>query len=253
MLINNININSVTQNKGIQRQSNLNLYSPIADTVSFSGAKKIEKAPIPYRLQSEMQDEFHITGSQLRIRDYLEKQSQGLSKEEIAIKTFPTTFESGTDEEKQEVIAYIDKLQKRIDDIDASFKKVIPSLFPKTYYRGIVDSSSNRALDVIKEAKVGDVIKPDLGYPFMASKLEYAEGYSQYTDGSSDPDTCAVMIIKTPAGTPISRDISFNLFSGDSNAVLARGANFEVLDKKIENNKTYITLQYLNCALDEQK
>ena len=46
MLINNININSVTQNKGIQRQSNLNLYSPIADTVSFSGAKKIEKAPI---------------------------------------------------------------------------------------------------------------------------------------------------------------------------------------------------------------
>ena len=251
MIVKSINLNSVNQNNNIKRQSNINMYTQSSDCVSFSGAKKADKAPIPYRLQSKLQDDFHITGRQVRIRDFLEKQSQGLSNEEIAKATFSTTFESGSEEEKAEVLAYTQNMQKKIDELDASFKKVIPSLFPKTYYRGIVDSSSNRALEVIKEAKVGDVIKPDLGYPFMASKLEYAEGFSQYTDGSSDPETCAVMIIKTPAGTPISRDISFNLFSGDSNAVLARGANFEVLDKKIENNKTYITLQYLNCALDE--
>lgn len=253
MLINNINLNLVAQNKGIQRQSNPNLHMQNADIVSFSGVNKTDKAPIPFRLQSKMQDEFHITGSQIRIRDFLEKQSQGLTNEEIARATFPTTFETGTEEEKAEVLEYTQNMQKKIDEIDSSFKKVIPSLFPKTYYRGIVDSSSNRALEVIKEAKVGDVIKPDLGYPFMASKLEYAEGYSSYTDGSSDPETCAVMIIKTPAGTPISRDISFNLFTTDRNAVLARGANFEVLDKEVKNNKTYITLQYLNCALDEEK
>ena len=251
MIVNRINLNSINQNNNIQRQTNINLCAQSADCVSFSGSKKTDKAPIPYRLQSKLQDDFHITSRQLRIRDFLEKQSQGLSNEEIAKATFPKTFESGSDEEKAEVLAYTQNMQKRIDELDDSFKKVIPSLFPKTYYRGIVDSSSNRALEVIKEAKVGDVIKPDLGYPFMASKLKYAEGFSQYTDGSSDPETCAVMIIKTPAGTPISRDISFNMFSGDSNAVLARGANFEVLDKKIENNKTYITLRYLNCALDE--
>lgn len=253
MMINKVSFNSVNQKNNIQKQCSTNIYSQKVDTVSFSGVKKSQKVSIPFRLQSKMQDEFHTTSTQIRMRNYLEFQSQGLTDEEIATKMFPQSYVSDDIEEKQAVVDYVGKLHKKIDDIDASFKKVIPSLFPKTYYRGIVDSSSNRALEVIKEAKVGDIIKPDLGYPFMASKLEYAEDYSSYTDGSSEPETCAVMIIKTPSGTPISRDISFNTVFGDKNAVLARGANFEVLDKKIENNRTYITLQYLNCALDEEK
>ena len=61
------------------------------------------------------------------------------------------------------------------------------------------------------------------------------------------------MIIKTPAGTPISRDISFNTIFGDKNVVLPRGVKYEVLDKKVKNNKTYITLKYLSCATDEEK
>ena len=253
MMINKVSFNSVNQKNNIQQQCSTNIYSQKADIVSFSGVKKSGKSSMPYLLQSPLQDEFHITSTQIIMRKYLEFKEQGLTDEEITAKMFPQSYVSDDIEEKQAVVDYVGKLHKKIDDIDASFKKVIPSLFPKTYYRGIVDSSSNRALEVIKEAKVGDVIKPDLGYPFMASKLEYAEDFSSYTDGSSDPETCAVMIIKTPAGTPISRDISFNMFSGDNNSVLARGANFEVLDKKIENNRTYITLQYLNCALDEEK
>lgn len=253
MMINSINLNLVNKKSLISKQPQYSLYSKNADTVSFSGLKKSEKAGIPFKLQSKMQDEFHATSSQIYMRKYLDLKSQGFSDEEIARKMFPSSFERGKEDEIKEVVNYVSVIHKRIDDIDASFKEVVPSLFPKTYYRGIVDSSSNRALKTINEAEIGDIIKPDLGYPFMASKKEYAEGYSQYTDGSSNPETCAVMIIKTPAGTPISRDISFNLFSGDSNAVLARGANFKVLDKQIKNNKTYITLQYLNCALDEEK
>ena len=253
MLINNINFSSVSINTNVQRQSNPFLYTQKFDTVSFSGAQKVEKTGVPFRLQSKMQDEFHATSSQIRMRNYLELKTQGLNDEEITAKMFPQSCVSENIEEKQAVVDYVKKLHKKIDDIDASFKNVVPSLFPKTYYRGIVDSSSNRALKTINKAEIGDIIKPDLGYPFMASKLEYAEGYSQYTDGSSNPETCAVMIIKTPAGTPISRDISFNTIFGDKNAVLARGANFKVLDKQIKNNKTYITLQYLNCALDEEK
>lgn len=253
MMINSINFSSVNQKNNIKGQSKAILYSQEADAVSFSGVKKSEKTSIPFRLQSKMQDQFHSTSTQIRMRKYLDYKEQGLNDEEITEKMFPQSYASENPEEKQEVIDYVGKLHKTIDDIDSSFKNIVPSLLPKTYYRGVVDSSSNRALKTINEAKVGDVIKPDLGYPFMASKLEYAESYSQFTDGSSTPENCAVMIIKTPAGTPISRDISFNMFSGDSNAVLARGANFQVLDKKIENDKTYITLQYLNCALDEQK
>ncbi len=253
MLINSLNYNFANQKGSIQKQSNSISYLNKADTVSFSGKTEYKKVTVPFHLQSKFQDEFHSTSTQIRMRAYLDYKEQGLTDEEITAKMFPQSYVSDNPEEKQAVIDYVGKLHKTIDDIDASFKKVMPSLLPKTYYRGVVDSSSNRALKTINEAKVGDVIKPDLGYPFMASKLEYAESYSQFTDGSSNPENCAVMIIKTPAGTPISRDISFNLFTTDSNAVLARGANFKVLDKEIKNNKTYITLQYLNCALDEEK
>ena len=253
MLINSVNCNFINPNNSIQKQSNQSLYLNKSDIVAFSGKVDDKKVTVPFHLQSKFQDEFHSTSAQVRMRAYLDYKEQGLTDEEITAKMFPQSYVSDNPEERQMVVEYVGKLHKTIDDIDASFKKVIPSLLPKTYYRGIVDNSSNRALQVIKDAKVGDVIKPDLGYPFMASKLDYAEGYSQYTDGSSNPETCAVMIIKTPAGTPISRDISFNLFTTDRNAVLARGANFEVLDKEVKNNKTYITLKYLNCALDEEK
>ena len=205
------------------------------------------------RLQSSMQDEFHITGSQIRIRSFLEHESKGLSDREIAEKMFPQTFaEKENDEDKQMVLDFMQTLRTRIKKIDDSFKKLIPSLMPKTYYRGVVGSSENRAIKIVNEAKVGDVIQPDLGYPFLASKLSYAEEYSQYLGGDANPENCVVMIIKTPIGTPISRDISFNTILGDKNVVLPRGVKYEVLDKEVKNNKTYITLKYLNCATDEE-
>ena len=201
-----------------------------------------------------MQDEFHCTGSQIRIRSFLEHESKGLSDREIAEKMFPQTFtEKENYEDKQIVLDFMKTIRTRIKALDDSFKKIIPSLMPKTYYRGVIGDSSNRAIKTVNEAKVGDIIQPDLGYPFLASKISYAERYSQYVDGEANPENCVVMIIKTPVGTPISRDISFNSILGDKNVVLPRGVKYEVLDKEVKNDKTYITLKYLNCATDEGK
>ncbi len=252
MRVNNISLYELN-NTGVQKNSGALFQLQNADIVSFSAKKEEKKASIPYRLESKMQDAFHVTGEQIRMRRYLEFRNQGLSDEEVAEKMFPLTFENANPEEVEEVTNYTKKLHKKVDDIDASFKKVIPSLFPKTYYRGVVGDNENRAIREINNAEIGDVIVPDLGYPFMASKLEYTEGYSQYVGGTATPDTCAVMIIKTPAGTPISRDITFESILGERNAVLARGAKFEVQKKEIKNNKTYITLKYLSCATDEEK
>ncbi len=252
MKVNNISLYRAN-NVSAQNYDSLRFNSFKADMVSFSGQIDAKKSGIPYRLESKMQDEFHVTGEQIRMRSYLEYKSQGLSDEEVAKKMFPLTIEQADSEAIKEVTNYTKNLHKKVDEIDASFKKVIPSLLPKTYYRGVVGDDKNRATKVINNAEIGDVIVPDLGYPFMASKLEYAEGYSQYVGGIANPDTCAVMIIKTPAGTPISRDITFESIFGEKNAVLARGAKFEVLNKEIKNNKTYITLKYLSCATDEEK
>jgi len=50
----------------------------------------------------------------------------------------------------------------------------------------------------------------------------------------------------------VSCDIGSGVLFGDKNIVLARGAKFEVLDKTVKNNRTYIALKYLNCALDKK-
>ena len=224
------------------------------DSVSFSSKQVETKKTLPFRLESKMQDDFHITSQQVRIRHYLELKKEGLSDEQIAREMFPKTFsEEGTDEQRKEVINYIQKSSERIKELDASFKTVVPSLVPKTYYRGIVADADNRAIKTVSEAKVGDVIQPNLWYPFWAPKLKYAEDYASNSSGNSNPENCFVMIVKTPAGTPISRDITFNLFSLDNNVVFPRGVKYEVLEKEVKNNKTYITLKYLSSAMDEDK
>ena len=253
MIINSINYNFVDNNSNCKKQKKLSFSTSKFDSVSFSGKKDSTKTIIPYRLESKMQDNFHSTSQQIHIRKYLEYKNQGLSDEEIAKKMFSKTFESeGNEESKKEILEFIQKIGSKVKDIDNSFKTVIPSITPKTYYRGVIGDNKNRAIRIINESKVGDVIQPDLGYPFLASKKEYAESYSSYTNGKANPENCVVMIIKTPIGTPVSRDVKFNLFSLDNNVVLPRGVKYEVLDKEIKNDKTYITLKYLSCATDEE-
>ena len=253
MKINSINTAfiNVPLTNGNTNKSYLN--QNIQDVVSFSCKENPNKKTIPYRLESKFQDDFHITGRQVRVRSYLELQNQGLTDEEISAKMFEKTFLEGSDEDKKALVDYVKKMHKQIDSIDESFKNVVPLLMPKTYYRGVVDSLGNRAIKTVKEANVGDIIQPDLGYPFLASKKEYARSFSSYTNGESNPETCVLMIIKLPAGTPVSRDISFNTILGDKNIVLPRGVKYKVLDKEIKDGRTNITLEYLSCAMDEEK
>lgn len=250
------------------RSSNMPAKSPISssfpgvsssparfDRVSFSGKvqeKEKPKSSIPLRLQSKLQNTFHITGTQVSVRSFLELKEQGLTNEEIAKKWYESSYQDGKAiEVKKEHIETVEKTEQLIKDLDTAFSRVIPSIVPKTYYRGIVEDKASRVGNIINSAKSGDIIQPDLGYPFLASKESYAEGYASYLGGKSDPETCIVMKIKAPVGTPISRDISFAPLEG--NVVLARGAKFKVLEKEIKNNKTYITLEYLSCETDKNK
>ena len=199
-----------------------------------------------YRLQSKLQDEFHITSNQIYIRKYLDCVSKKLNFDEILAQFFPKVSEAG-EKEKQELANWLNNLIKNIKALDSSFDEIIPTIIPKTYYRGVISlDGGNRAIDVINNAKKGDKIVPDLGYAFASSSKKYASDCASAISGKPYPDKSAVMAIKTPAGTKVARDLSYckNPF-GYHNIVYQRGVEYEVLDKTIQDGKTFITLKYL--------
>ena len=246
MEINSFGINQVRlNNNGVKKAQRLSCSE--CDSVSFSGKVKNKTGKIPFRLTSKYQDDFHGTMSQVYRRVYLDLKSQGLSDEEIVKHLAKDEKPSSIEEMTQ----FIDKLKKKIEVIDASFEEIIPSIKDGVYYRGIYDSSGQKnVLDIVKNAKVGDMIIPDNGYPFFTTDYLYAEEFTSSINGHHSPDSSVLMKVKIPKGVRISRDLSYkdNLF--DSSIVLPRGARYKVLENKVQHDKNYITLEYIDCATD---
>ena len=217
--------------------------------------EKIGEISIPFRLKSKMHDEFHITGNQIYIRKFSEYKAQGLTREQMLQKFFDV--EKLSPEEIEQCYKWIDNIAETIDKIDKSFENVIPSLTPETYYRGIVEDADSRVIQIIQNAKAGDIITPDLGYSWLTPKESYARNYADYVDGKPSPENCVVMVIQTPAGAKFSRDISIDFSDGNilgisgmnpyssMNVVTQRAVQYEVLGKEIKDGRTYITLKYL--------
>lgn len=209
---------------------------------------------IPYRIKSKHQDDFHCTGNQIRIRKYIEYKQNGLSVDDIAKKWYGDAYKNLTKDDLAEFGKYLDRLEQKIKDIDASFEQVIPALIPMTYYRGMILEQGSRELEEFINAKVGDTIQPDLGYSWASPKKSYADNYAEYCDGSSSKENCVVMKIKTPAGSKLSRDVDIDLsefeFHGlnpysSMNVVFKRGVSYKVLKKEVIDNKIYVTVKYL--------
>ena len=209
---------------------------------------------IPYRVKSKYQDDFHCTSNQIYIRKYIEYKQSGLSIDDMAKKWYGDAYNNLTKDDLVEFGKYLDRLEQKIKDIDASFEQVIPALIPMTYYRGMILKQGSRELEEFINAKVGDTIQPDLGYSWASPKKSYADDYAEYCDGSSSKENCVVMKIKTPAGSKLSRDVDIDLsefeFHGlnpysSMNVVFKRGVSYKVLKKEVIDNKIYVTVKYL--------
>ena len=239
---------------------------PAASAVEQSGSpsrisrlfQSLKNFKIPYRLKSKLHDDFHVTGDMVMLRSYCNAVADGLTREQIFDKFFDRSRLSA--DEIPQAYEWIDNLAKRINDIDDSFKRVIPALTPETYYRGIKDDADSRVMQIIQNAQVGDIIVPDAGYSWYTPKASYAEGFAssiaQDNSKIASPDRCVVMKIKTPAGARFSRDITVGFDDGipeisginpysSMNVVTQRAIQYKVLDKEVKNGRTYITLQYL--------
>lgn len=197
---------------------------------------------IPYRLKSPLHQDFCSTGDQLYIRLVQESKKKGLSLEEMVHRIYrkETIAQNGIDAVKKDCQEFLTKVEQYITKHDNSFKNIIPSPLRHTYYRGL--SGENYGTKIINEAKVGDIIAPDLGYCFASLKKEVAMDYSNLYCNSKvkDPLRQCVMKIITPSGSIVSRN-----YSHLSEVVFPREAQYKVLKKEIIDGRTFITLKYL--------
>ena len=249
MEINKVGFNQVVFNKK-DNSSIKKVNCSDCDTVSFSGKTKNKSGKIPFRLTSKYQDDFHSTMFQVHARTYLDFKNKGLSPDEI-VKVW--AGENSSEAQIKEFSSFVKRLQEKIDKLDASFEEVIPSVKDNIYYRGIFDPNSNKAIDVVRNAKVGDIIQPDDGYPFLSTDYLEAQTFAKSIEGNKSPESSVLMKVKVPKGVKVSRDLNPKLSLFETNVVLPRGIRYKVLENKIQNNQNYIVLEYLDCATDRNE
>ena len=137
----------------------------------------------------------------------------------------------GMEHRYQDVLAIMEKTDKE-------FKKLIPNIFPKKFYRGTM-GNNNECAQILRKAKIGDVVVPDNGYSFITKSKDTALGYATRCDGKGD-ETIVFMEILLPSGSKISKN-PFHL----REAVMPRCAKYEVAGKKEENGILRVILRYL--------
>ena len=137
----------------------------------------------------------------------------------------------GMEHRYQDVLAIIEKTDKE-------FKKLIPNIFPKKFYRGTM-GDNNECAQILRKAKIGDVVVPDNGYSFITKSKDTALGYATRCDGKGD-ETSVFMEILLPSGSKISKNpVHFR------EAVMPKCAKDEGAGKKEENGILRVILRYL--------
>lgn len=200
----------------------------------------VKEFKIPWRFKSKFHDNFHCTGDQCYHRIISELSKKGASKNEIIERVSGKKISEIPAQELQQWQSWLDKNVSQINQKDKSFERVIPSLFPQKYYRGIHNSDTQ-----IQNLKQGDIYT-DYGYSWFTPKKGCAKDFSQGNNGT---------IIETviPAGAKISRDITATLEDGISginpltsmNIVTPRNIRYEVMKKEMKDNRMFVKLKYL--------
>lgn len=250
MEISKIGVNHVQLNSA-KVKSTPKLNCSDCDSVSFSGKvkNKNKSGKIPFKLFTKYQEELHNSMLHTYIRKYLSLKNEGKSEDEI-VAAF-TGKENLTEEQKLETLQALKKIQMQIDKIDSSFEELVPTLKKAKYYGGIYSSNGDKRIDVIKNAKAGDVIQPDDGYTSLhvdglVAELEDARSI----DDHYSPDTSVVMQVVLPRGVHISRDLKNKPDLFETEILLPRGARYKVLENKVQLDKNYIKLEYIDSATD---
>ena len=124
--------------------------------------------------------------------------------------------------------------KKLVNAIDSAFEKLPPLQEDRTFYRGV----AGRDLDKnILEAKAGDIISPDRGFPQVGLKQYYAEKYLP-----SEEFNPVLFEMRCPKGSTVS--LSKRTGTGVEEGMLPRNAKFKILSKDTVNMPRLLYLDY---------
>ncbi len=131
---------------------------------------------------------------------------------------------------------HTEKVEAKIKEVDDLFRKATPLDKDYVVYRGVdVPASAYRPHDIayvnlLNNCKVGDVIKPDAGYSFVAlGKKEVMGNYAQ----------SGLFEIRIPKGSKL-------IYHDGWEALMPRNAQYKVLEKTVDNNgRINFVLEYI--------
>ena len=121
------------------------------------------------------------------------------------------------------------------DKLNAEFKKLFPTLFPKTRYRGC--NIPDDIYEKILSARIGDVIVPDEGFAYYAKDKNFAKFFAK----GKNP---VLITCKIPFWSKVSRmimpviDIQSKDFSFPKigEVMVHAGSKYKLLSKNIDKN-----------------
>lgn len=134
-------------------------------------------------------------------------------------------------------------MKKIVDKMDTDFSNLTPTNEAFTVYRGRskhpVVNYFNRDFDIIDNAKIGDIITPDTGYPYAAFHRKLAECWGG--TGANCGKGTMMMEIRVPKGAKL----SCNLEHGGE-AIFPRSSQFKLVSKgKDPEGIMNVVLEYI--------
>ncbi|MCQ2753911.1 MAG: hypothetical protein MJ231_02565 [bacterium] len=232
-------INSLTHSKGIVRRVNahedtcgLVLNTLKSDTLSITSkveqaTKVVTKSTIPIAPMV-------FEGSQVSMHSLLHGQN-------TSIREIYKMVASGQPLTNTTDIKMVTSGLPAILKVDKEFAKIPPIETDCIVYRGRIEHPIseyfNEDFRIIDKAKIGDIIIPDSGYSYTASKIELAEHF-----GSSRSDRTMMLKIRLPKGAKVSQGDAKGL---GIEVVMPRNAEYRLLSKSTNGNHTEVELEYI--------
>ena len=149
------------------------------------------------------------------------------------------------EDEVNEVLA----TEKLMAKVDKDFEKLPPLSHECIVYKGAAENpvfkSNNKILEVMDNAKVGDVVVPDTAYTYTAFERSMAENWggegARMQNFEGKPLRVMMCEIHLPKGAKVSRNWEHN-----GEVLMPRGAQYKVLDKKVApNGDIEVILEYI--------
>ncbi|MBR2387029.1 hypothetical protein IKA92_07030 [bacterium] len=125
-----------------------------------------------------------------------------------------------------------------IEDLDNAFENLKPLENECVVYRGRHKHSACESLnydfEIIENAKIGDIVVPDIAYSYCAFDKSLAKCFANGHENNM------IYEIKLPKGAKVSRNLEHG-----GEVLMPRSAQYKITGKKVIGSTTYVSMEYI--------